>query len=111
MDLWQLNIFCKVVELKSFSEAGKIIHLSQPTISSHIKDLEDHFDCRLIDRLARAAEPTKAGEILYRYASRLIHLKDEAEAALAEYHGKIQGRLIIGEIGRASCRERVCHRV
>jgi DNA-binding transcriptional LysR family regulator len=96
MDLWQLNIFCKVIELKSFSLAGKTVHLSQPTVSSHIKDLEDHFGCRLIDRLAKEAIPTKAGEILYRYASRLIALKDEAETALAEFHGKIKGRLIIG---------------
>lgn len=96
MDLWQLNIFCKVVELKSFSLAGKTVHLSQPTVSSHIKDLEDHFGCRLIDRLAKEAVPTKAGEILYRYATRLIALKDEAETALAEFHGKIKGRLMIG---------------
>jgi len=61
MDLWQLNIFCKVIEHKSFSKAGKAVHLSQPTISSHIKDLEDHFDCRLIDRLSKEAIPTKAG--------------------------------------------------
>jgi DNA-binding transcriptional LysR family regulator len=96
MDLWQLNIFCKVVELKSFSLAGKIVHLSQPTISSHIKDLEDHFGCRLIDRMVKEAVPTKAGELLYGYASRLIALKDEAETALAEFHGKIKGRLIVG---------------
>jgi DNA-binding transcriptional LysR family regulator len=96
MDLWQLNIFCKVVELKSFSLAGKTVHLSQPTVSSHIKDLEDHFGCRLIDRLAKEAVPTKAGEILYRYATRLLSLKDEAETALAEFHGKIKGRLIVG---------------
>lgn len=96
MDLWQLNIFCKVVELKSFSLAGKTVHLSQPTVSSHIKDLEEHFSCRLIDRLAKEAVPTKAGEILYRYATRLIKLKDETETALAEFHGKIKGRLMVG---------------
>ena len=68
MDLWQLNIFCKVVELKGFSNAGNAIHLSQPTISSHIKDLENHFECQLINRLGKKAVPTKAGELLYRYA-------------------------------------------
>ena len=96
MDLWQLNIFCKVIELKSFSRAGKAVHLSQPTISSHIKDLEDHFECRLIDRLSKEAIPTKAGELLYDYAKRLLALRDETETALAEYNGKIRGRLVIG---------------
>lgn len=96
MDLWQLQVFCKVVEEKSFSRAGEIIHLSQPTVSSHIKDLETHFGCQLIDRLSREAVPTRAGELLYDYARRLIALKAETETALAEFQGVIRGRLIIG---------------
>ena len=96
MDLWQLNIFCKVIELKSFSKAGRSVHLSQPTISSHIKDLEDHLDCRLIDRLSKEAVPTKAGELLYGYAKRILALRDDAEADLAEFTGILRGRLVIG---------------
>ena len=96
MDLWQLKIFCKVIELKSFSKAGEAVHLSQPTVSSHIKDLEAHFGTQLIDRLARNASPTKAGELLFTYAQRLIALQHETETAMAEYLGKIKGRLAIG---------------
>ena len=96
MDLWQLNIFCKVIEFKSFSKAGNVVHLSQPTVSSHIKDLETHFGCRLIDRLAKEAIPTKAGELLYAYARKLIALKDETETALAEFQGNLRGRLVVG---------------
>ena len=76
MDLWQLHIFCKVVEHKSFSKAAKIVQISQPTISSHIKDLEKHFGCRLIDRLSREAVATKACELLYQCARRLLTLRD-----------------------------------
>ena len=96
MDLWQLNIFCKVIELRSFSKAGETVHLSQPTISSHIKDLENHFGCRLIDRLTREAVPTKAGELLYEYACKLIALRDETETALSQFQGKIKGHLVVG---------------
>ena len=96
MDLWQLKIFCKVVELEGFSSAGKAVHLSQPTVSSHIKGLENHFECKLIDRLGKKAVPTKAGDLLYHYASKLITLFDETETAMAEFQGKIKGRLIIG---------------
>ncbi len=96
MDLWQLHILCKVIELKSFSKAGKTIHLSQPTVSTHIKDLEDHFGCRLIDRLSREAVPTKAGELLYYYACKILSLRDEAETALSEFQKKIKGDLVIG---------------
>lgn len=96
MDLWQLNVFCKVVEAKSFSRAGKKIHLSQPTVSSHIKDLETYFDTRLIDRFSRKAEATPAGKLLYDYARRLIVLKDEMEHSIGEFLGTKKGNLSVG---------------
>jgi DNA-binding transcriptional LysR family regulator len=96
MDLWRLHIFCKVVELRSFSRAAGAVHLSQPTVSSHIKDLENHFECKLVDRLGREVVPTKAGTILYSYAIKMTALKEEAENALAEFQGKMKGRLTIG---------------
>ncbi|MBU0543849.1 MAG: LysR family transcriptional regulator [Proteobacteria bacterium] len=43
MDLWQLNIFCKVIELKSFSKAGGTALLSQPTISRQMINLETYL--------------------------------------------------------------------
>lgn len=96
MNLWQLKVFCKVVELGSFSKAGQAIHLSQPTVSSHIKDIESHFGTQLIDRLTKKAAPTKAGELLYDYAKRLIRLREEAEVAMAAFMGKKQGSIHIG---------------
>jgi DNA-binding transcriptional LysR family regulator len=96
MDLWQLHIFCRVVECKSFSKAAEAVHLSQPTVSSHIKDLEEHFGCLLIDRLSKEAAPTQAGRLLYGYARRLLALRAEAETALAQHRGKVQGDLAIG---------------
>jgi DNA-binding transcriptional LysR family regulator len=96
MDLWQLNVFCKVIDQKSFSKAGMSVHLSQPTVSSHIKDLEAHFDCVLIDRLGKEALPTPAGLLLYRYARKLLSLRDETESAMSQFQGKVRGRLSIG---------------
>jgi DNA-binding transcriptional LysR family regulator len=96
MDLWQLKIFCKVVELRSFSKAGSAVHLSQPTVSSHVKDLEAHFGCRLIDRLSKEALATQAGRLLYDHARRMLALKDETETALADFQGKIRGKLTVG---------------
>jgi DNA-binding transcriptional LysR family regulator len=96
MDLWRLKIFRRVIEHNSFSKAAEGLNLSQPTVSSHIKDLEHHFEVKLIDRLDKKAVPTKAGELLYYYAGRLATLYDETEAAMSEFHGKIKGRLIIG---------------
>ena len=96
MDLWQLHIFCKVTELRSFSRAGQAVRLSQPTVSSHIKDLENHFGCRLIDRMAREVVPTRAGELLYHHAKRLLAMKDELEVAISDFQGRVQGHLTAG---------------
>ncbi len=96
MDLWQLKIFCQVIDRKSFSLAGRALNLSQPTVSSHIKDLETHFNCRLIDRLKREALATRAGERLYQYARRLLDLQNETESAMAAFLGEIKGNLTVG---------------
>ncbi|BCS97862.1 LysR family transcriptional regulator [Desulfoluna limicola] len=96
MDFWQLTIFCKVVEFKSFSRAAEAIHLSQPTVSSHIKDLEEHCGFRLLDRLGKEVLPTKAGELLFAYAKRLLALRDETESALSQFRGITKGSLTLG---------------
>ncbi|MFA5905604.1 MAG: selenium metabolism-associated LysR family transcriptional regulator [Desulfobacula sp.] len=96
MDLWQLNIFVAVVENKSFSKASEAINLSQPTVSSHIRELEDYFKCRLLDRLGKITEPTRAGEILYQYAKKILSLKDETETAMHDFLGKTKGSLFLG---------------
>ena len=96
MDLWQLHIFCKVVEQRSFSKAGNLVDLTQPTVSSHIKELESHFGCRLIDRLAKEAVPTREGQLLYEYALKLLSLRDEIETAISHFTEHISGILTVG---------------
>ncbi len=96
MDLWQLHIFVSVVEKKSFSKASEAINLSQPTVSTHIKELEEHFQCRLLDRLGKITEPTRAGCILYDYAKQLLALRDETQTAMLDFLGKTKGKLVMG---------------
>lgn len=96
MDLWRLNIFVKVIESGSFSKAADQVLLTQPTVSSHINDLEAHYGCRLIDRLGKEVAPTGAGQLLYKYARKLLALQNETESVLADYHGKMRGQLNIG---------------
>jgi DNA-binding transcriptional LysR family regulator len=96
MDLWHLKVFQKVIDHKGFSNAAKVVNLTQPTISSHIKELENHYECRLVDRLGKQALPTKAGELLYDYTGKLLLLFEETETAMAQFLGNISGRLTIG---------------
>ncbi len=96
MDLRRLEVFCKVYEMKSFSGAGKACLLSQPTVSEHIRYLETFLDVQLFDRLGREVVPTRAGEILYNYARRMLNLRREASRALELYRGRMSGELELG---------------
>lgn len=96
MDIRRLEVFCRVVELGSFSKAAEAVLLSQPTISEHIKTLEEMVGERLVDRLGRETAPTPAGKILYRYAKKIIQIKEEAMQAMAAYRGELAGTVHLG---------------
>ena len=96
MDLHRLEVFCKVYEMKSFSRGARACLLSQPTVSEHIRYLETFLDVQLFDRLGRQVVPTRAGEILYGYARRMLNLRQEATRTLELYRGKMSGDLELG---------------
>ncbi len=96
MDIRALEVFCKIVELKSFSKAAEAVYLTQPTVSGHIKGLEEFVGLKLLDRLGREVVPTKAGELLYGYAKQVLALRNQAIQALEKYKGSLKGHLMIG---------------
>jgi DNA-binding transcriptional LysR family regulator len=96
MDLKILELFCRIVELGSFSRAAEAVALTQPTVSGHIKTLEDEIGLRLFERTSRRVRPTQAGEILYGYALRMLALRAEARQAIGEHRGGLSGHLTVG---------------
>lgn len=96
MDIHRLEVFCKVLELQSFTKAADAVCLTQPTVSEHIRALEETVGEKLVDRLGREVLPTPAGKILYRYARDMILLRDEAIQALEKFKGKLSGHLLMG---------------
>ena len=96
MDIKQLEIFTKIVELKSFSKAAEAVYLTQPTVSGHIQSLEEELGQRLLDRLGREVVPTRAGKVLYEYAKKMVALRDEAGQALDQLMGRMKGEIVIG---------------
>lgn len=96
MDLHALELFCRIVESGSFSKAANAFYLTQPTVSGHIKKLEEEAGVRLLDRLGHRTTPTKAGDLLYRYAKRILALRQETQQALDELRGGLKGELILG---------------
>lgn len=96
MDLRRLEIFAKVAELGSFSRAAEALFLTQPTISEHVRALEDELGVQLLDRLGRGATPTRAGQLLLGYARRMLTLSREAHQALDRFQGRMSGELVVG---------------
>jgi DNA-binding transcriptional LysR family regulator len=96
VELRQLEVFCRVVELKSFSKAAEAVFLTQPTISQHVSALEKYFETKLLDRLGREIKPTHAGELLYRHAREIIALREKTCQELHQFLGKRAGHVRIG---------------
>ena len=95
-DLRQLEIFCKVVELRSFSKAANAVFLTQASVSERIANLEKAIGTKLLDRLGRTIVPTKAGEILYKHGVLLLDMKRTADLELKDFLGIRQGGNIYG---------------
>ncbi len=96
MDIHVLKVFVSVFKNKSFTKAAEEIHLSQPTISDHIKSLEEEFDCKLFDRLGRTIIPTKEAEALYSLAEEIIEKAGTIKEVIGQFKKEITGELIIG---------------
>lgn len=76
MEFKQLQSFVEIVKQHSFTKAASTLYLSQPTISSHIKQLEDELKTRLIIRTTKSFELTLKGEQFYQYALSILELRD-----------------------------------
>jgi DNA-binding transcriptional LysR family regulator len=96
MEIKKLEAFCKVVELKSFTRAAEQVLLSQPTVSEHIRSLEQELGQKLLDRLGREVEPTPVGSLFYGYARKILKTRVEAVQAVQQYSGKLIGRITMG---------------
>jgi DNA-binding transcriptional LysR family regulator len=95
MDFHQLRVFIEVAKQKNFSRAAENVFLSQPTISAHIKALEDEIGLPLLDRSLREIKLTVAGKTLLRYAHELLEIKEEALASIQKKYAIIEGHLKI----------------
>jgi DNA-binding transcriptional LysR family regulator len=95
MDLVQLETFLAVAEEGSFSRAARRLRRTQPAISQTIRKLEEEIGEPLLDRGARDGALTDAGALLREYAQRMVNLRGEARAALAELREAARGTLAI----------------
>lgn len=95
-DLRQLEVFCKVVEMESFSRAAAEVHLAQASVSERVANLERLIGTRLLDRLGRQVVPTRAGRRLYRQALPLLEMKRSVCLDMEAFLGVRQGDVRMG---------------
>ena len=93
MDTQLLDAFIAVVETGSFSAAAERIHLTQPAISKRIALLEEQFNCRLFDRIARSVSLTEAGTALLPKARNILLSVEETHQIIRDLSGAIAGNL------------------
>ncbi|MGN0158539.1 MAG: selenium metabolism-associated LysR family transcriptional regulator [Brotaphodocola sp.] len=77
MEFKQLESFIAVVEQQSFTKAANRLYISQPTISTHIQNLEEELQSRLIIRTTKNVKITPRGQELYQCAVQMISLRDD----------------------------------
>lgn len=93
MDTEALKAFIAVTQHRSFSLAGKQLHLTQPAISKRIAKLEEQLDHKLFDRLGRDLQLTEAGAKLFPQAEQLLLQIRNIARDIQELSGEIVGTL------------------
>ena len=102
MDFDQLITFLEVAKLGSFSRAGQKVFRSQSAVSAQIRQLEQSYGDRLLDRTGKDVTLTPAGRALFAYAERMLQLRDESLLAVADQGNTPRGTITVGA-NEATC--------
>lgn len=95
MEIRQLKSFREVVREGSFTAAAKVLHMTQPAISLHIKALEEELGARLLDRDGRGVRLTPAGQALLDSGDAALAHLEEAARHIAEIQAPERGTVVL----------------
>lgn len=98
MDIESLKLFCDVIKLKGFTQAGAANSITQSAVSQRLKALEKRFGSRLLERRGSGLRLTEAGEEVYRGARRILGELRELEEHLQEIGGQGGGSVRVATI-------------
>lgn len=96
--LRQLQAFCAVARLGSFTKAAAALHTTQPALSVQIGQLEDSLGLRLFDRTTRAVGITRVGQDLLPRAERTLAELSELVASATGLGTKSSGRVLVAAL-------------
>jgi LysR family hydrogen peroxide-inducible transcriptional activator len=98
MNLRDLQYVCAVAEAKHFGKASVACHVSQPTLSGQIRNLEDHLGVELFERTTRSVRLTSVGRRIVEIALSILKSAREIEATAAAHRDPTSGTLRLGII-------------
>jgi LysR family cyn operon transcriptional activator len=93
MLLRHIRYFLAVAEHRNFTRAAEALHVSQPTLSQQIRQLEDMLRVQLLDRSGRAVQLTDAGTAYLRYAQRALQDLEAGRRAIHDVQELSRGSL------------------
>lgn len=96
MELYQLKTFLVVAEEGHLTRASERLHASQPTVSAHIKALEEDLETRLFIRTPKGMRLTEAGERLRHKAASVLHAARDLKIEARNMGGELVGDLSLG---------------
>jgi LysR family cyn operon transcriptional activator len=98
VELRQLRYFLAVADMVHFRRAAESLHISQPTLSQQIQQLEKELGAPLFDRVGKRVRLTVAGDTFRHHAQRVLQELVEAQVALVELDGLKRGKLYVGAV-------------
>lgn len=96
MDVRQLTYFTEVAKQQSFTKAAHKLHVTQPTISKMVRQLESELGTTLLDRSSKHVQLTDAGDVVFERAIQIIQMVDEVHLALEDMEHLKTGHLTLG---------------
>jgi DNA-binding transcriptional LysR family regulator len=93
---FRLKVFHTVAKRLNFTKAADELCITQPAVSKHIQEIENHFQLKLFDRNGTKIKLTVAGEILLQYTNQIFTLYGNLEFELNTLNERHNGKLRIG---------------
>jgi DNA-binding transcriptional LysR family regulator len=96
MELRVLNYFLMVAREENITRASQLLHVTQPTLSRQLMQLEAELGVKLFERSSHSIVLTDAGMLLKRRAQELVSLADKTQREFAQNDGPLNGELTLG---------------
>lgn len=96
MEIRVLRYFLTVVREESITRAAEVLHITQPTLSRQLSQMEDQMGVKLFVRGSRKISLTNEGLLLRRRAEEILELVDKTEQELIAQEEQVEGSVSIG---------------